>query len=37
MFTPEFSKQGWLQDLEHYLADKCLTLADFNYLFAASA
>jgi multiple sugar transport system substrate-binding protein len=31
MFTPEFSKQGWLQDLEPYLADKYLTPADFNY------
>ena len=31
MFTPEFSKQGWLQDVEPYLADKYLTPADFNY------
>lgn len=31
MFTPEFSKQGWLQDLEPYLSDKYLTPADFNY------
>ena len=31
MFTPEFSKQGWLQDLEPYLADKYLTPGDFNY------
>ncbi|MBV8814175.1 MAG: sugar ABC transporter substrate-binding protein, partial [Verrucomicrobia bacterium] len=31
MFTPEFSKQGWLQELDRYLADKYLTPADFNY------
>jgi multiple sugar transport system substrate-binding protein len=31
MFTPEFSKQGWLQDLEPYLSDQYLTPADFNY------
>ena len=31
MFTPEFSKKGWLQDLEPYLADPYLTPRDFNY------
>jgi multiple sugar transport system substrate-binding protein len=31
MFTPEFSKQGWLQNLESYLTDPYLTPRDFNY------
>ena len=31
MFTPEFSKKGWLQDLEQYLSDPYLTPHDFNY------
>src|SRR5260370_5481034 len=31
MFTPEFSKRGWLQDLDQYLSDPYLTPRDFNY------
>jgi multiple sugar transport system substrate-binding protein len=31
MFTPEFSKRGWLQDVNPYLADPYLTPSDFNY------
>jgi len=31
MFTPEFSKRGWLQDVDPYLADPYLTPSDFNY------
>src|SRR4051812_18489698 len=29
MFTPEFSKAGWLQDLDAYLADPSLTPQNF--------
>ena len=31
MFTPEFSKRGWLQDVDPYLTDPYLTPSDFNY------
>jgi multiple sugar transport system substrate-binding protein len=31
VFTSEFSKKGWLQDLERYLSDLYLTPHDFNY------